>query len=51
MAQERIRMPTSEGGLVRYSDEESSKYQIKPEVVLGVAIAIAVIAIILQVIY
>ena len=51
MAQDKIRMPMSEGGLVRYGEEAGSKYQIKPEFVIGAAVAIAVIAIVLQIIY
>ena len=50
MAQEKIRMPMSEGGLVRYSDEVTSKYVIKPEIVVGLAIGIAVLAIALHVV-
>lgn len=30
MADDRIRMPTGSGGLVRYYDEYHSKFQIKP---------------------
>ena len=51
MAQDRIRMPMSEGGLVRYSDETTSKFIIKPGVVLALGIAVIVIAVALQVIF
>lgn len=50
MAQEKIRMPTSEGGLVRYFDEEyKPKYIMKPEVVVGICIAIIILGVILSV--
>ncbi|MBI2580417.1 preprotein translocase subunit Sec61beta [Candidatus Woesearchaeota archaeon] len=42
MADERISMPSSQGGLVRYYNEYKSKIQIKP--IHVVAFAIAVIA-------
>jgi preprotein translocase subunit Sec61beta len=51
MAQERIRMPMSEGGLVRYSDETKSKFIVKPAVVIGLGIAIIIIAVVLHVLY
>ena len=43
MAQDKIRLPSSEGGLVRYGDEEVSKFQIKPEYVIGLVIAMIVV--------
>ena len=49
MADEKIRMPSSEGGLVRYSDEATSRIQIKPEVVVSLAVVIAIAAIALHV--
>ena len=50
MAQSKIRMPTSEGGLVRYYDSEyKSKFQIKPEIVVGICIVVAVLGVILTV--
>jgi preprotein translocase subunit Sec61beta len=51
MAQEKIRMPMSEGGLVRYSEDVQSKFVIKPAVVVGLGIAIIVIAVALQVLF
>lgn len=49
MAQ-KIRLPTSEGGLVRYYDEEyQAKFILKPEVVVGVCIAVIVLVIILTI--
>jgi preprotein translocase subunit Sec61beta len=47
---EKIRLPSSEGGLVRYSDEDyQGKYQVKPAVVVGICIAVIVIFIIIEV--
>lgn len=43
MADTRIRMPSSGGGLIRYFDEYKSKIQISP---ILVVIAVAVVAII-----
>lgn len=41
MAEERLRMPASFGGLVRYFEEYKSKIQIKPtHVILGIIIFI-----------
>jgi len=51
MAQDRIRMPMSEGGLVRYGEETKSKFVIKPEVVVGLGIAIIIVAVALQVLF
>ncbi len=51
MAQDKIRMPMTEAGLVRYSDEAASKIQLKPEYVIALAVAVAAIAIILKVMY
>jgi len=50
MADDRIRMPSSEGGLVRYSDEATSRIQIKPEIVVGFAIGVIVLAIALHIV-
>lgn len=49
MAQEKIRLPTSEGGLVRYGEDSPSKFQIKPEYVIGFAIALIIVFIYLAV--
>jgi preprotein translocase subunit Sec61beta len=39
----KIRMPSSEGGIVRYFDEEyHSKIMVKPMIVIGLVIAIIV---------
>lgn len=40
----KIRMPSSEGGIVRYFDEEyHSKIMVKPMIVIGLVIAIVII--------
>jgi len=49
MADDKIRMPSSEGGLVRYGEGPTSRYQIKPEVVVGLAVVIAIAAIALHI--
>lgn len=49
MGRDKIRMPASEGGLVRYFDEEyKSKITISPFVIIGLCVAIAVVAIMLR---
>lgn len=44
-----MRLPSGSGGLVRYSDEYGSKYQIKPIHVIGLIIAVTAIEIILRI--
>lgn len=51
MAQEKMRMPMTEAGLVRYSDENTSRFVIKPAVVIGLGIAIIVVAIALHILF
>lgn len=47
---EKVRLPVSEGGLVRYYDEGyQSKFVIKPESVIGLCIAVAIICLVLLV--
>jgi len=49
MADNRIRLPSSEGGIVRYGDEETKSFLVvKPEYVVGLCIAVAVILIALR---
>lgn len=43
MAQEKIQMPPSMGGLVRYFDEYKSKIQFKPSMVIAFIIIVIVI--------
>lgn len=45
MAQDKIQMPSSGGGLVRYFEDYKSKIEIRP----GVIIAIIVLVIIIEV--
>ena len=43
MAKNKIRMPASEGGLIRYYDEEyKSKLTLSPAVVVGICVAVAI---------
>ncbi|MDD5178056.1 MAG: preprotein translocase subunit Sec61beta [Candidatus Nanoarchaeia archaeon] len=48
MSQDKIQMPTSGGGLVRYSEEAKSKIEIKPEVVVVILAVVIVIGLILK---
>ncbi len=43
MADDKIRLPSSEGGLVRYGDESPGKFQIKPEYVVGIVVAMIIL--------
>jgi len=45
---ERIQLPQSGGGLIRYSEEPSSRLQIKPETVIGFIVFIVVLMILLH---
>ncbi|MEM2874065.1 MAG: preprotein translocase subunit Sec61beta [Candidatus Nanoarchaeia archaeon] len=51
MAQDRIRLPTSEAGLVRYSEEVSAKFQIKPETIIIFVTALIVLFIVLKAVF
>lgn len=42
---EQLRVPSSQGGLVRYFDEYKSKIQIKPEAIVVVVILVIAAAI------
>lgn len=48
MAQDRVSMPSSMGGLVRYFDEYNSKIEFKPGVVIVLCILVMVIVILLH---
>jgi len=48
MAQNKQYVPSSMGGIVRYMDEEKSKYHVKPGVVVFVCVAVIILLIILQ---
>ena len=43
MADNRIRLPSSEGGLMKYGEDSPGKFQLKPHYVIGLAIAIIII--------
>lgn len=45
MADNQIQMPSSGGGLIRYSDEYKSKIVFSPWVIVGIIIAVAVIGV------
>ncbi|TAL55718.1 MAG: preprotein translocase subunit Sec61beta [Nanoarchaeota archaeon] len=36
----RVQLPSSQGGLVRYDTSSESKIQIKPEVVVGICVLV-----------
>lgn len=48
MAQDRIQMPSSMGGLVRYFDEYKSKITFKPGLIIVLVIIVIIIEIILH---
>ncbi len=48
MASERIRMPSSGGGLMRYYDEYKSKIELDPKIVIGIIIGLCVLIVILH---
>ncbi|MEK6837728.1 MAG: preprotein translocase subunit Sec61beta [Nanoarchaeota archaeon] len=49
MADERISMPSSQGGLVRYYNEYKSKVQIKPVHVVAFAIAVIILELLIRI--
>jgi preprotein translocase subunit Sec61beta len=48
MADNKIRMPSGQGGLTRYFDEYKSKIEISPASVIVLAIVIMVVVILLH---
>jgi preprotein translocase subunit Sec61beta len=48
MAQNKVSMPSSGGGLIRYFDEYKSKIQISPIAVIVVIVAVIIIELIIQ---
>jgi preprotein translocase subunit Sec61beta len=48
MAQNKQFIPSSMGGIVRYMDEEKSKYQVKPGVIVFACVVVIILLIILQ---
>jgi len=49
MAKNKIQMPSSMGGLVRYFEEYKSKFSFKPGHVIVLVIAVIIIVIILHI--
>ncbi len=48
MAQDKIQMPSSMGGLVRYFDEYKSKFEFKPMMVIVLIVLVIIIEILLH---
>ena len=48
MSQNKVSMPSSGGGLIRYFDEYKSKIQISPIAVIVVIVAVIVIELVVQ---
>ena len=48
MAKNKQFIPSSMGGLVRYMDEEKSKFKIKPGVVVFACVIIIILLVVLQ---
>jgi len=47
---DKIRLPSSEGGLVRYfEDEQHSKIMLKPEHVIAITVIVAVAGVVLTI--
>ncbi len=47
MAEEKLRLPSSGGGIMRYSDDTKSKLQIDKMVIIGIIVLIIVVEIVL----
>ena len=48
MADSKVQMPSGMGGLVRYSDEASSKLRLKPEIVIALIALVIVLEIVIR---
>ena len=48
MTENRVQMPQSGGGIVRYFDEYKSKIELSPKIVIALIVFIAVLEIILH---
>ena len=48
MADNKVQMPSGMGGLVRYSDEASSKLRLKPEIVIALIALVIVLEIVIR---
>ena len=49
MAEDKIRMPSTQGGLVRYFEEYKSKFEFKPGHIILMALVVILIEIILHI--
>jgi len=49
MADNKIRLPSSEGGLVRYGEDTPSLINIKPETVISMIIGVIILLVVLNV--
>lgn len=50
MAQQKQVIPSSMGGIVRYNDEEKSRFKIKPGTVVFACVIVIILLIILQIV-
>jgi len=48
MAKDKVSMPQSSGGLIRYFDEYKSKFQMKPGLIIVLVILVIIIEIFLH---
>jgi preprotein translocase subunit Sec61beta len=48
MANDQIRMPSSQGGLVRYFDDYKSKLQLRPEHIIVLVVVVIIIEVVLH---
>jgi preprotein translocase subunit Sec61beta len=48
---DKISMPSSQGGLIRYFDEEKTRFVIKPGIVVAIAIAVIAVIILFRVMF
>ncbi len=48
MAKEKRRMPQTTAGLINYSEEVEEKFNLKPEVVLGIGFGICALVVIFR---
>jgi preprotein translocase subunit Sec61beta len=47
---DKVRLPSSQGGIVSYGDSEDSYIQIKPTTIMGYVVAITILAIVVRLI-
>ncbi|MDD5331613.1 MAG: preprotein translocase subunit Sec61beta [Candidatus Nanoarchaeia archaeon] len=48
MSQDKIQMPSSGGGIVRYSDEVRSKFEMKPQIVVAILVIVIILGLVLR---